>query len=114
MKKRKGGELYMEVARVVVEALKEAGVPPAAIVKLATSVTASIYRNFSGGVIYFPLNAAEQQARRAAEIVAAFDGGNYRALALKHDLSEVQVRGIVRRSAVERFKDRRSYKGGGE
>jgi Mor family transcriptional regulator len=105
MSRRAGKGLYLEVARVIVETLKEAGLQPAATVRLATAITASICRNFAGACIYFPLNIAEQQARKASAIVAEFDGRNYRELALKHDLTENQVRNLVRRANPATLRD---------
>lgn len=88
----------MEVARVIGETLQQAGLNPAATIRLTTAITASMCRNFAGGTIYFPLNVIEQRVRKAASIVAEFDGSNLRELALKHELSEICVRNILRRS----------------
>lgn len=98
MKRQKVTELYLEVARVVGETLQQAGLNPSTTIRLTTAITAAMCRNFAGGTVYFPLNVIEQRVRKAASIVAEFDGGNLRELALKHDLSENCVRNILRRS----------------
>jgi Mor family transcriptional regulator len=104
---------YLEIVRVIVETLKEAGLQAAPTVRLATAITASICSNFAGSCIYFPRNVAEQHARKAAAIVAECDGRNYRELALKYDLTEVQVRNLVRR-AKPNLKDNRKTSGDNE
>lgn len=98
MKRSGGRDLYLEVARVVGETLREAGLKPSITIRLTIALTASMCRDFAGSMVYFPKKTAEQHLRKAAAIVSEFDGSNYRELAIKHDLTEASVRNILRRA----------------
>ncbi len=93
-------DFYLDITAVIVECLKDAGLPPNAVIKLATLLSSSLYARFAGSCFYFPKNAVEKAGQRAVAIVAEFNGSNFRELALKYDLSENRVRQIVKRAGI--------------
>lgn len=55
----------------------------------------TLAKNFDGEAIYFPKYEAIYRGIRDREIVEAFNGGNYKELARKYDLSENHIRKII-------------------
>lgn len=55
----------------------------------------TLAKNFDGEAIYFPKYEAIYRGIRDREIVETFNGGNYKELARKYDLSENHVRKII-------------------
>lgn len=55
----------------------------------------TLAKTFDGEAIYFPKYEAIYRGIRDREIVETFNGGNYKELARKYDLSENHVRKII-------------------
>lgn len=56
---------------------------------------ALLIENFGGTSIYIPKADAFLRVTRDEQIRQEYDGGNIKALALKHSLSEMQIRNIL-------------------
>ena len=75
-----------------------AGVAPSQAEQIASGVAVSISRAWGGTAPYIPQQTA--LSARDQQIVDAFDGSNYRALAQQFGVSERWVRVIVERARL--------------
>jgi Mor family transcriptional regulator len=91
-------EFQLSLLLVIVEVLADKGVKHSAAVLIGKEITKLFCRREGGLTVYVPKGVLSDLAERAANIYLEFDGGNYFDLARKYNLSEVQVRSILKRS----------------
>jgi Mor family transcriptional regulator len=63
--------------------------------KIGFETYCQILDDLGGAAIYFPKSESFRREERNKKIFKAFDGANYRALAMQYNLSESYVRSIV-------------------
>lgn len=91
------GRVLLDLTIVAVRVLTDKGVKQPAAVVVAAEITKEFYRLYGGQNMYIPVRRVERAAKQAAEVVAEFNGKNYRELALKFGLSERWVRIFIKR-----------------
>lgn len=89
--------MLLDLTIVAVRVLTAKGLKQSAAVVIATEIAKEFGRLYSGQNMYVQSQRVEQAAERAAEVVAGFDGKNYRELALKFGLSDRHVRTLIKR-----------------
>lgn len=65
---------------------------------LSMGITEDIRARFAGCLVYIPIDAAGNRARRNKSIVAEFDGKNHATLAIRYGLSIQRVYEIIARA----------------
>lgn len=101
-------ELLEFIGQLVYRDLCERGVHPHIATENALLVCESICVEFGGTQPYIPRILPHKLSERDQKIFREFRGDNYHQLARKYDLSEIQIRKIVRRTIEAERGDRQA------
>jgi Mor family transcriptional regulator len=90
-------ELYDDMGQIVSRELYAMGFPPENSKQGAFRIMDTIRRELGGSVMYLPKGLSYDLSPRDQEIFDKFNGRNYYELAREYDLTEMQVRNIVKK-----------------
>ena len=65
---------------------------------LSMGITEDIRTRFAGCLVYIPIDAAGNRARRNESIIAEFDGSNHKALARRYRIGVCTIYDIIARA----------------
>lgn len=91
-------EQLADIGSIIAEGISRAGVERERIPGVVFEITEHIRREFGGCAFYLARGKRYELSQKQERIWREFSGTNYQHLARKHELSEVQIRNIVKRA----------------
>lgn len=91
-------EQLIDIGNIIAEGIAQTGVEGDRIASLTFKITENIRSQCGGAAFYLSRGRRYELSQREEKIWREFDGTNYYQLAKQYDLSEMQIRNIVKRA----------------
>lgn len=90
-----GDDVLEQVAESTRDQLISEKIDEEKATSIAINLAQKMRHDFGGQLVYFPKAFGRAREIRDAGIYAKFDGGNYQALGIEYNLSEMRIRQII-------------------